>query len=353
LSATWNAGSLGLLPVAAGHPLVRLLDDRHWIIDVDETRQLPERYEGLEWPAWWAEIKRPWLVLPLTERDVLQGFVILAQPRSPRELNWEDRDLLRPASRQVAGYIALIDATDALVSSRQFDAFNRLSAYLVHDLKNVSAQLGLVTSNAARHRSNTAFIDDALQTVGNAKQRMDRLLEPMRRAQPATEPPAQPCDLVQIVTDAVTRCANRSPVPVLEVRPGNYTICASPVRMSMVVVNLIQNAQEASRVDAAVSLSIGREGSLAQVVVRDQGCGMDDAFLREGLFRPFATTKGNAGMGIGMYETRDYIEGVGGMLEVVSEPGVGTQVVVTLPLVGEQSGAAGFVGERTAHVARA
>ncbi|MFZ5493236.1 MAG: XrtA/PEP-CTERM system histidine kinase PrsK [Pseudomonadota bacterium] len=351
LAATWNVGSLGLLPVSAGHPMVRLLGEREWIIDVDEVQSTPARYDGLEWPTWWEQIKRPWLVLPLAERDGLRGFVVLAQPRSPRDLNWEDRDLLRTASRQVAGYVALADASEALVSSRQFDAFNRLSAYLVHDLKNVSAQLGLVTSNAARHRTNPAFIDDALQTVDNAKQRMDRLLDQLRRAEPVPEQPVQPCDLAQVLRAAAASCADRAPVPMLDLKPGDYLISANPGRLSMAIINLVHNAQEASHRGGVVRASLASDGRYAHLTVGDQGCGMDDTFLRERLFRPFATTKGNAGMGIGMHETRDYVESLGGMLEVVSEPGVGTQVTVTLPLMVDPGVAADGLPGQVSHVA--
>lgn len=353
LTATWNAGSLGLLPLPAGHALVRLLGDREWIIDVAEAQAVPQRYEGLQWPPWWDQIRRPWLVLPLTERDTLRGFVILAQPRSARELNWEDRDLLRTAARQVAGYVALMEVSDALVSSRQFDAFNRLSAYLVHDLKNVSAQLGLVSSNAARHKNNPAFIDDALQTVDNAKQRMDRLLDQLRRSEPVPEPPSEPCELADILRTALAACAERPPVPTLQLSPGRYQVSASPVRLSMVITNLIHNAQEASQPGGVVRVSLGREEEFAHLVVQDQGCGMDDKFLRERLFRPFATTKGNAGMGIGMYETRDYIESQGGIVDIVSEVGVGTRVVVMLPLLVDQLVTTAAAGEQENHVASA
>lgn len=353
LAATWNAGSLGLLPVSAAHPLIRLLDEWQWIVDVNDVRRLPDGYEGLEWPGWWAQIKRPWLILPLTEREGLRGFVILAQPRSPRELNWEDRDLLRTAARQVAGYVALADASDALVSSRQFDAFNRLSAYLVHDLKNVSAQLGLVTANAARHRSNPAFIDDALQTVDNAKQRMDRLLDQLRRDEPAPEPLPQPCDFAQVVRTAVASCVGRQPIPVLALPAGPCWVSASPQRLSMVIVNLINNAQEASAADGYVQAAVTVDGGHVQLAVRDRGRGMDDHFLRERLFRPFATTKGNAGMGIGMHEARDYVEDLGGMLEVTSEPGAGTEVTVTLPLLAHDATPVAPPAGQTAHVASA
>lgn len=353
LAATWNAGSLGLLPLPAGHALVRLLGDREWIIDVAEVQSVPQRYEGLEWPPWWDQIRRPWLVLPLTERDTLRGFVVLAQSRSARELNWEDRDLLRTAARQVAGYVALMDVSDDLASSRQFDAFNRLSAYLVHDLKNVSAQLGLVNSNAARHKTNPAFIDDALQTVNNAKQRMDRLLEQLRRSDPVPEPPSEPCDLADVLRAAVAACTARSPAPSLQLLPGEYRVSASPVRLSMVITNLIHNAQEASPPSGTVRVFLGREGEFAHLVVQDQGCGMDDKFLRERLFRPFATTKGNAGMGIGMYETRDYIESQGGVLDVVSEVGVGTRVAVMLPLLVDKPGKAAAATGQENNVASA
>lgn len=353
LAATWNVGSLGLLPIHGSHPLLRLLDEQQWIVDINELPSRPARTEGLTWPDWWEQIKRPWLVLPLAERDMLRGFVVLAQPRSPRDLNWEDRDVLRTAARQLAGYVALADASDELVSSRQFDAFNRLSAYLVHDLKNVSAQLGLVISNAERHRTNPAFIDDALRTVDNARQRMDRLLDQLRRADPLPQARSRPCDLAQVLREAVASCADRCPVPTLDVPAGAWQISADPGRLSMAIVNLVHNAQEASEADAVVGASLTRDGANARLVIRDRGCGMDETFLRERLFRPFATTKGNAGMGIGMHETRDYIESLGGMLEVVSETGVGTEVTLTVPLLDGQRAVDGQASGQVVHAASA
>lgn len=335
LAATWNSGSLGLLPLPAGHALVRFLLTRQWIIDVAEAQAAPGRYQDLDWPVWWHDIKRPWLVLPLIEQDALRGFVVLAEPRSPRELNWEDRDLLRTAARQVAGYVALLDMTDAVLSSRQFDAFNRLSAYLVHDLKNVSAQLGLVGANAARHKTNPAFVEDALQTVDNAKQRMDRLLDQLRRSTPVPEPPPAMCDLSALLEKVVASCTGRLPLPVLEAWPGILCVKASAERLSTVLANLVHNAQEASPENGSIRIYLERQDVSVRLVVEDDGCGMDEAFLRERLFRPFATTKGNAGIGIGMYETRDYIESLGGTLDVTSEPGTGTRVEVLLPLFEE------------------
>ena len=67
------------------------------------------------------------------------------------------------------------------------------------------------------------------------------------------------------------------------------------------------------------------------ITIEDNGCGMDDIFIRDRLFKPFDTTKGNSGMGIGMYESREIIRAHGGDIEVASRPGQGTVISVFLP----------------------
>lgn len=73
---------------------------------------------------------------------------------------------------------------------------------------------------------------------------------------------------------------------------------------------------------------------MACVEVRDSGCGMSVQFVRERLFKPFQSTK-DAGMGIGAYETLQYITELGGRIDVESEPGHGTTMQVWLPCVRE------------------
>ncbi len=59
---------------------------------------------------------------------------------------------------------------------------------------------------------------------------------------------------------------------------------------------------------------------------------MDIRFIQNRLFKPFDTTKGNAGMGIGVYEARQFVQEYGGKINVRSEPGVGTSFTIKLPL---------------------
>jgi signal transduction histidine kinase len=77
---------------------------------------------------------------------------------------------------------------------------------------------------------------------------------------------------------------------------------------------------------------VARSGANALVEVADTGCGMDPQFISDRLFRPFDTTKGNAGMGVGVYESREFVLGIGGSMDVQSTPGQGTVFRVQLPL---------------------
>ena len=80
-----------------------------------------------------------------------------------------------------------------------------------------------------------------------------------------------------------------------------------------------------------VEVTVRAENRMAVVAIRDDGSGMDEKFIREKLFRPFTTTKGNAGMGIGVYESHEFARGAGGELTVVSAPEQGAVFALRLP----------------------
>ncbi len=136
---------------------------------------------NLEMPEDINEMNMAWLVVPVKHHSKLIGFILLYRSQSARQINWEDRDLLKTAAQQAASYLALMNASEALARANQFEAFNRLSAFVVHDLKNLLAQLELLVKNAERHRKNPMFMDDAINTVDNAAKKMGRLLAQLRK----------------------------------------------------------------------------------------------------------------------------------------------------------------------------
>jgi signal transduction histidine kinase len=59
---------------------------------------------------------------------------------------------------------------------------------------------------------------------------------------------------------------------------------------------------------------------------------MEDEFVRSRLFRPFDSTKGSQGMGIGAYQARSFIVASGGTMIVRSAPGKGTTIEIQMPV---------------------
>jgi putative PEP-CTERM system histidine kinase len=303
---------------------------RRWIIDLQEYQADPDAYDGLGIPAWLVESRRLWLIVPLEHEDRLLGIVLLARPRAPQQLNWESLDLLKTASRQAASYVALEQAAKALAEARQFEGFNRLSAFVVHDLKNLIAQLSLVVRNADRHKHNPEFMEDAITTVRNSVERMSRLLAQLKSSVPGQR--ADRLVLEEVLGEAVEEYASVTPKPRLELGGiGPTVLYADRDRFVAVVGHVIQNALDAVGKDGNVAVRLARGDREVRIEVEDDGMGMDAEFLRERLFKPFDSTKGLAGMGIGAYECRDFVRSLGGRVDVVSAPGQGTSFSMILP----------------------
>ena len=331
LAATWNLNEPSVRSEPGDSPLIGFMEEQQWVIELDQCEQDPELYGDLVLPEWLRELHRAWLVIPLLHGEELKGFLVLAEPRAQQQLNWEDRDLLKTAGRQVASYVALLETTEALWESRQFEAFHRLSAYVVHDLKNIAAQLALVVSNAARHKANPVFVEDAFSTVANATEKMNRLLAQLRK-ETRIGGSVQPVALAAAVCQAIAARAARRPTPTPHIAPDDEPwVRVDQERLIAVLEHLIQNAQEATHAEGVIEVSVYSENQMAVAAIRDNGCGMDAKFIRERLFKPFTTTKGNAGMGIGVYESREFAQAAGGSLTVVSQPGQGSTFFLRLP----------------------
>jgi putative PEP-CTERM system histidine kinase len=334
-------------PIAADDPLPRFLAERQWIIDVPEWRKLPERYQGLTLPAWLTDDPQAWLIVPLELNDELIGIAQLQRPAASIPLDWEVRDVLKAAGRQVAGYLAVSQAVEKLVQARQFDSFNRMSAFVVHDLKNLVAQLSLLLKNAARHRDNPEFQRDMLETVENVLDRMQGLLMQLRVGTKPIEQPA-PLMLAEVLAEAVESKRGIALQPELTVAESakDLLVVAHRDRLERVIGHLVQNAIEATPSSGSVRIEAGRDGQDVLVNVIDTGAGMSREFIDTQLFKPFSSTKEH-GMGIGAFESREYIREIGGSLAVASTEGRGTRFTVRLPVHGE-TGATSL--ERTADV---
>jgi len=315
----------------------RFLSDTGWVVNLEEFRSSPERYRELRLPLWLSELPNAWLIIPLANGGELIGFVILATARTRVDVNWEVNDLLKTAARQAATFLGQMQATEALLEARKFDAFNRMSAFVVHDLKNIVAQLSLMLKNAERHRDNPEFQKDMLMTVEHSVERMKQLMMQLREGTTPVDA-AHGVDLAAVVERIRRAKSSQRPIPDVRIEA---TVIASghENRLERVIGHLVQNAIDATDKDGRVWIRLAKQDGLALVEVGDTGHGMTPEFVRERLFKPFQTTK-ETGMGIGAYESMQYVQELGGRVQVDSTLDVGTQVRLLLPCVASPAGAA-------------
>jgi signal transduction histidine kinase len=132
--------------------------------------------------------------------------------------------------------------------------------------------------------------------------------------------------------DAIERCRSREPVPELVDESDEVSVWIDRERLTTVLAHLIRNAQEATVRDGHVTVRVAQADGSAVIDIADDGCGMDPEFVRDRLFRPFDTTKGSKGMGIGAYQARMFVVDSGGSLRVESEQGHGTRFFIRLPV---------------------
>jgi putative PEP-CTERM system histidine kinase len=319
------------VPVALpfNDPLVEFMNRTRWTVNLAEAMRNPESHPGLDVPDWLVALAVNAFVVPLLGHDRLWGIALLSEPRHVGRLSYEDIDLFRVAGMQVAAVLAQAEADRLLSESRQFEAYNRFAAFIMHDLKNVIAQQSLVVRNAAKYRDDPAFIDDALDTVANSVERMQRLLEQLKRGQGAVQ--VERVDLAKLVAETVRRHTDREPAPTASCQDKEIRLRIDRERLAAVLGHLVTNAQDATPASGSVRIEAALEDGGLVLAVEDDGSGMDEAFVRERLFKPFDSTKGSKGMGIGAYQARQFVESAGGEVRIRTAPGEGTRFELRFP----------------------
>ena len=307
------------------------LANKQWVIDFFELAHAPEVYDDIDLSPWCYEDSQVWLIVPLFHLNRLEAFVVLTQARVPRKLDWEDHDLLKTVGMQLANALALNKASEELANNRQFETYHRLSAYLVHDLKNLVAQISLIVRNAEKHKHNPDFFDDTIDTLNNVVKKMHHIVDQLKQGETNARATTF-VNLVELVSDIAQQHIG-TPAIQLTIDIDDCVITADKIKLSNILTNLLQNAQDATTdKEGWVKLELTKNHDYAVIKIIDNGTGMDQQFIAERLFKPFDTTKGNAGMGIGAYEARDYILKQAGQIRVDSQPGQGTTFMIQLPL---------------------
>jgi putative PEP-CTERM system histidine kinase len=340
---SWNIALENRAPGTPPKVLLTTLSPTKPALVVDEATLMSVGLgDDAEIKEWLSAFRDPWIVLALIARNEIVGLALISRPRMRRHLTWEDHDILQIFAHQLGSYLAVEELARHVAESEHFERMSKHVTFVAHDLKNVISQLSLVLQQAKDHAHNPAFVSDTFLTIGDAVERMKRLM--LKVQEDAGQTPTRPVHL-QALLDKVAAAGR---IDRLALPPEAIVVDAEPATLQALIDHLINNAWEAveatSRSQKAhlivsdlgkeaprVSLTLRKDRQNAIVEITDTGIGMTGAFIETELFKPFRSTK-RAGFGIGMYQCKDAIERWAGRLEVESELGRGTTITMILPL---------------------
>jgi putative PEP-CTERM system histidine kinase len=330
LQARWNWPTADVPTYAGNSQTVPFFERTGHILMMETVRDgSDERVEHQAVPQWLYDEARAWVVVPLVHFGRLAGIAVLAKPPVNRALDWEDLDMLRVVSRQLASYLAEASSQEALTESRQFEQFNRRFAFVIHDVKNLVSQLSILARNAEKHASKPEFQADMIETLKSSVGKMNELLVRLSQHSQAKHSAVEALDVGKTIT-AVTY-GKRLIYPIeMDCSPGLFAL-ADPARVETILNHVVQNAIDATSDGTPIRISASRQDDWVAIRVTDHGSGMTEAFVANQLFKPFESTK-EGGFGIGAYEARTLAQSLGGQLHVDSRPGKGTRMTLLLPV---------------------
>jgi hypothetical protein len=284
----------------------------------------------------WFRYAAAHIVTPLQGGDDLLGIVGLGRRRSGDPFTVEDAELLDYAAAQVAAVIRGALWGRDLADAREVELLSNWSNMLLHDLKNYLSPLQMIVQNMRRHQANPEFLRDAMEDVAKVTGRMEALMKRLSDLRKGSFS-YQLVDVSALVQESLDALAVAdAPVTLrTDLAPGAQ-VRADAAMLRRVVENLVTNALQAMREPGTLTVSTrareGRGGPEVELAVADTGAGMDEVFIRDHLFHPFATTK-RKGLGLGLYQCRRIVEAHGGDIVVESAPGEGTCFRILLPAV--------------------
>ncbi len=271
------------------------------------------------------------ICIPLVSSDRVVGLIVLADRVNGVAYGVEEMELLQCIGDQLAANLLNLRLAGDLMAAREMEAFQTMSAFFVHDLKNTASSMNLMLQNFPVHFDDPEFREDALRGIGNSVNRINAMIERLSTLRQNLEIRPVKCDLNEVVSEAVASLNGSLDFELVKDLHMLPVVMADREQIRSVLINLLLNAREATNDGGVIRVETSPFEGYAVLSVEDNGCGMSPAFLKESLFRPFRSTK-KKGLGIGMFQSKVIVEAHGGRIQVESEPGAGTTFRVRLPL---------------------
>lgn len=269
--------------------------------------------------------------VPLMSSGQLLGMIILGDRVKGVPFSWQDLDLLKCVADSVAAGLLNIQLSQKLLQAGQMEAFQTMSTFFVHDLKNTISTLNLMLKNLPANFDNPEFREDALRGISKTISHVNHLIQRLGQLRGRLQIKPVCSDLNELVLSVLSGVEAAPQINLVKDIHPLPKMLLDQEQMQKVVTNLIFNAREAVSATGEVRVETSQNNGWAVLSVSDNGCGMNPEFLNHSLFRPFQTTKKN-GLGIGLFQSKMIVEAHRGRIQVESQPGKGTTFRIILPI---------------------
>jgi two-component system, sensor histidine kinase RegB len=231
----------------------------------------------------------------------------------------------------------LANAEAERMRSQRLEALATLAAGAGHELASPLSTIAVVAKELSRKLDKPDVPKSVTRDVDLIRSELERCKQVLHRLKSgAGEASAEGFHEVPVrsLVDAIV-LPLREPTRIdVYIRPENSAAVARlPLQaLSQAIRNLIQNALDASPSDERVTLEVTTTDTSWVLRVTDRGSGMD-AETVERIGQPFFTTKSvGKGMGLGVFLARNVVRGLGGELNISSQPNEGTTIIVQIPI---------------------
>jgi putative PEP-CTERM system histidine kinase len=317
-------------PGATGVDFVQFMRERRLPIDLEGKLDSKAQAVQTTYAAYFRKAQSRYCVSLVAGQQLL-GVMTLDNRLTRDPFSPEDLDLLKTLADQAAASLLSLRLSQRLLKAKEMEAFQTLSAFFVHDLKNLAAKLSLLLQNVPTHYENPVFRQDMLRVISGSVAKMTAMCSRVSLLTNKLDLHPVLTDLTALVQRTLNDVQDLIKVPLFqELRPVPKLLL-DPEHLQKVVINLLLNANEAVHDQGEIHITTDTRDGWVMLAIGDNGCGIPKAFMERSLFHPFQTTK-SQGLGIGLFHSKIIVEAHHGRIEVESEAGKGSTFTVLLPI---------------------
>jgi putative PEP-CTERM system histidine kinase len=259
------------------------------------------------------------------------GFIAIGQENPGTPYGQDDIDLLSAVASQASAALMSARYAKKLAENKELDTYNRMSATILHDLKNAAGHLSLILQNAPKHMDQEEFRKDMLDTISEALARIDKVMSKFKTIPEHEELHIKTFRIGPFLEELFAGLRPRlEHIQVIYDFKGSFDLTTDPDILEKILENIIVNATEAVGDDGIITIAAGREGGSPVFTITDNGIGMTDEYIREKLFKPFQTTK-KKGTGLGLWQVKNMADQLRAIIDVKPNQDRGVTVSVRFP----------------------